>query len=89
MEDAFATADCITQDVDAGHAFLNGRLNDHVARDGWQGVLKEVQENGLEIRPTDWNDWRAIDREERERGARLGKEREKITNVEDMLRVLG
>jgi adrenodoxin-NADP+ reductase len=89
MEDAFATADCITQDVDAGHPFLNGRLDEKVAREGWRGVLRDVQDQGVIVRRTDWEDWRAIDKTERERGARMGKEREKITSVDDMLKLLG
>ncbi|KIW02264.1 uncharacterized protein PV09_06414 [Verruconis gallopava] len=88
MEDAFATADCIMQDIDAGRQFLNGDLVSECVRDGWHGVLRELQSQCLSVRRTDWNDWRQIDKVERERGARLGKEREKITSVEDMLRVL-
>ena len=34
-----------------------------------------------------WSDWKAIDAEERRRGALLGKEREKFVRIEDMLHV--
>lgn len=92
MEDAFATADCIMQDIDAEHPLLNGKLtssSEQTPLDGWRGVLGEVQSRGVHVRRTDWDDWRAIDKVEKERGTRLGKEREKITRVEDMLKVLG
>ena len=85
MEDAFATGDCIVQDLESGHAFLHGRLDEAGgAREGWEGVQREAE--GL--RRTTWRDWSIIDRAERERGANLSKEREKIVMVEEMLRVL-
>lgn len=88
MEDAFASADCIIQDVNAGHPFLSGKLSSAATRDGWLGVLDEVHDKDIDVRRTTWQDWRKIDLVERERGKRLGKEREKITSVEDMLKVL-
>lgn len=88
MEDAFATADCIAQDIDAAKPFLNGPLSSDGAKDGWSGVENELQAHGTAVRRTDWNDWRRIDQVEREHGAKLGKEREKITGVEDMLKVI-
>lgn len=35
-----------------------------------------------------WQDWQLIDQEERRRGAERGKEREKMTSLEDMLAIL-
>lgn len=39
-------------------------------------------------RVVSWSDWERIDREERRRGKELGKVREKITRVEELLRFL-
>jgi adrenodoxin-NADP+ reductase len=88
MEDAFATADCITRDIEAARPFLNGPITSEAAPDGWKGVQNELQSQGVNIRSTNWKDWRRIDQAEREHGAKLGKEREKITSVEEMLKVL-
>jgi adrenodoxin-NADP+ reductase len=88
MEDAFATADCIIQDINAGRSFLNGHLANKEMLDGWEGVQNELQNQGIDARRTSWKDWRRIDEVERERGAKQGKEREKITSIGEMLKVL-
>jgi len=38
---------------------------------------------------TTWEDWLKIDKEERERGEKIGKIREKVVRVEDMLNIVG
>ena len=40
------------------------------------------------MRRTGWREWKVIDQVERERGGKLGKEREKIVCVEEMLKVI-
>lgn len=87
MEDAFATADSIGQDVEQGKDFLHGAVGGG-GHGGWRGVEREMQEKGLDIRRTNWKDWKRIDEVERARGAQLGKEREKITGVDEMLEIL-
>ena len=84
MEDAFQTADAVLADWGAGKRFLNEGAGTGL---GWEGVRWYFERNGG--RWTDWRDWRVIDRVERERGRASGKVREKITAVEEMLRVLG
>ena len=79
MEDAFSTAEAIAQDWATGQRFLNGG-------DGWDALKGEVKSQ--EVRSVSWEDWRRIDKVEKERGRGGGKEREKITRVEDMLEVL-
>jgi len=82
MEDAFATADAIAQDLAAAVPFLNTKQ----PASGWEGVR---QETGLDkARVVDWADWQSIDAAERERGQKVGKEREKFTSTADMLSVL-
>ncbi|KAI9696205.1 MAG: NADPH-adrenodoxin reductase, partial [Candelina mexicana] len=80
MEDAFCTAEAIAQDWEAKAMLLGG---DGV---GWDGAKEEVEKKGL--RRVSWEDWKRIDRLERERGRKVGKEREKIKSVREMLSVL-
>jgi len=49
--------------------------------------VKEVAERSG-LRRTSWQDWKKIDDYEREAGKKLGKEREKIYDVDEMMRVL-
>lgn len=87
MEDAFATAGAIAEDWKTGNKFLadssvvDGRSAES---DGWDGVKSE---GGSELASSvvDWQGWLAIDKVEKERGHQKGKEREKFTNVEQML----
>jgi len=84
MEDAFQTADSIVSDFRSGEPLLNG--DGESTRLGWQGVKSEMSDSRK--RWTSWKDWKRIDDVEKERGARLGKPREKITTIEEMLGVL-
>jgi len=84
MLDAFATAEAIAGDWEGGAMFLGG--GDGERRTGWEGVRGEAEERGL--RRVSWGDWERIDRAERERGRRRGKEREKFVSVAEMLGVL-
>jgi adrenodoxin-NADP+ reductase len=86
MNDAFSTAEAIAQDWLA-HNSLNriGTIDGSVRR-GWDGLKDEAEQRGC--RRVSWEDWKKIDSVERERGKKLGKEREKFTSVADMLAVL-
>ncbi|KAI9890427.1 MAG: NADPH-adrenodoxin reductase [Vezdaea aestivalis] len=84
MEDAFLTAEAIAQDWEAGRKLLNG-LPSNVRVSGWDGV--KVTEQGRKLRATDWQHWQRIDEAERTYGRKLGKEREKLVRVADMLTV--
>lgn len=91
MEDGFATADAMAEDWgNKGVEFLNGEVNGDLG--GWEAVKRE---NGLEtggekgVRVVDWEGWKKIDGAERERGRKVGKEREKFTRTADMLAVVG
>jgi adrenodoxin-NADP+ reductase len=53
------------------------------------GVRREVGEGIDNARVVDWEGWRRIDAAERERGGKVGKEREKFTRTAEMLAVLG
>ncbi|KAF5025175.1 hypothetical protein F66182_2751 [Fusarium sp. NRRL 66182] len=84
MQDAFTTGDAIVHDWFAGGQFLSAADDSSVA--GWEGLRHDA--GPTTCRAVAWDDWRRIDRAERERGQQNGKEREKFTNTEDMLAVL-
>lgn len=79
MEDAFATAAAITSDWESKAPFLNGGQ-------GWDHLKHDASAKGL--RSVSWNDWQKIDAAEKTRGKLKGKEREKFTSTQQMLRVL-
>ncbi|KAK3991364.1 NADPH:adrenodoxin oxidoreductase [Cladorrhinum sp. PSN332] len=81
MEDAFNTADAIAEDWDKGRAeFLNGTGK------GWEAVKSESKVEGERV--VSWEDWKRIDKVEREKGKGKGKVREKFVRTGDMLAVL-
>jgi hypothetical protein len=79
MEDAFAVGERVVSELKNGVG-PGGRGR----RDGWMGVREML--GGKRV--VNWEDWKVIDGVERERGKKLGKEREKIVSVEEMMRVL-
>ena len=90
MEDAFATGDAIAADWHAGAAFLRRGASSSptpVAA-GWEGLQTELELDTSRSRVVAWDDWRKIDRAERERGRAVGKEREKFTSTSEMLAVI-
>ena len=84
MQDAFSTADAITEDWYLHVPFLNSE-NEGTGL-GWDGVKEEAEHRGC--RRVSWQDWQKIDAVEKGRGQSKGKEREKFTRIEDMLAVL-
>ncbi|KAF7509419.1 hypothetical protein GJ744_007982 [Endocarpon pusillum] len=93
MADAFGTAEAVVRDwrgrQTAGKEITDKRFVGSAESKGWEGVKEAAEEAGIELRRVSWDDWRKIDRVERERGKeRGGRPREKIASVEEMLRVL-
>ncbi|KAF2122345.1 hypothetical protein BDV96DRAFT_482643 [Lophiotrema nucula] len=87
MEDAFTSADVIVKDWQSGMPFLNTEQGESASTGkGWDGVKDIVTSKG--VRPVSWKDWQRIDTAERERGKRIGKEREKFGTIGEMLKVL-
>lgn len=81
MFNAFATADLIASDLassttttstEAGEGDIDSMI------ESYRGDKKFVN----------WEEWERIDRVEKERGKAKGKLREKITSVEEMLKVI-
>jgi len=85
MEDAFSSADIVAHDWESGVQFLHSDADTRVDR-GWDVIKEKLSKNG--VRPVTWEDWKRIDAAEQERGKKVGKEREKFRDVEEMLKVL-
>ena len=84
MYDAFETAELIASDLGAPSTNTSESISASVPD------LPNLQDAGFGAQKiVSWDEWRAIDAEERRRGSKLGKEREKFTRVHDMLAVLG
>ena len=89
MVDAFLVADTIGADLKAGrhlHFPVDLITTDKAQiqpKLGWEVVQHEVMKRGL--RSVSWKEWQRMDEVERNRGKQLGKEREKLTTVKDML----
>ncbi len=54
---------------------------------GWDAVRTQIDDS-RQARVVRWDEWKKIDSAERERGQKVGKEREKFTRTADMLAVL-
>ncbi|KAF3917391.1 hypothetical protein ABW21_db0204660 [Orbilia brochopaga] len=85
MMDAFDAGDNIVSDWKAGVDFLGQNVAEG-KRSGWEAVKAEHQKRGLKA--VHWNDWDKIDQAEKQRGQKLGKEREKFGTVDEMLAAL-
>ncbi|KAI1133784.1 hypothetical protein F5Y10DRAFT_228548 [Nemania abortiva] len=78
MEDAFSTGDAIAADWSTEIPFLSSERSH-----GWEGLRTEVDKDRCRV--IQWEDWKKIDKAERERGLLAGKEREKFTSTSEML----
>lgn len=85
MYDAFDTADAIVQDwVSGNREFM--KFGEPGVKAGWDAVKPEAESRG--IRSVNWKEWQRIDAAEKRQGEKVGKEREKFTNEQEMLAVL-
>ena len=82
MYSAFETGDSLVQDWNEGKEFLTPDAKVK----GWEGFKEEVQKVGG--KPVQWKDWKMIEAKEDRRGKMMGKEREKIVDIQEMIRVV-
>ncbi|KAI1267180.1 hypothetical protein F5Y18DRAFT_331294 [Xylariaceae sp. FL1019] len=78
MADAFSTGDAIAADWASASPFLKSECPR-----GWEGLQSDVDKD--QSRVIYWEDWKRIDKAERELGLLVGKEREKFTSTQEML----
>jgi adrenodoxin-NADP+ reductase len=81
MYSAFETGDSLVADWNEGKPFLEPTADIK----GWDGFKKEVESKGIEA--VEWPGWKKIEAEETRRGELVGKEREKIVDIQDMLNI--
>ena len=84
MLSAFETGDSLVEDWNQGREFLEPEVAP--TERGWEGLKKEVEAKGGN--PVEWNGWKQIESEENKRGEEVGKEREKIVDVQEMLDII-
>ncbi|XP_062976326.1 NADPH:adrenodoxin oxidoreductase, mitochondrial [Elgaria multicarinata webbii] len=81
MNDSFETAQSVLEDLQSGGQARAG------AKEGLDLVKSILQSRG--IRPVSFSDWEKIDAAEVSRGKLVGKPREKIANLQEMLKLIG
>ena len=81
LVDAEQTVDTMVQQQGTFTA-VEGKKGAPYGREGLRNVLKQ---RGVDV--IDFQAWEAIDAEEVRRGAALGKPREKVTDVEEMVKI--
>ncbi|KAF9423481.1 hypothetical protein BGZ94_008266 [Podila epigama] len=79
MADAYQTADVIISDWKNGQAMLNTKNND-------ASIMDVLRSKGHRV--VTYKDWKKVEQKEFERGAKLGKPREKYLTVDEMLKAI-
>ncbi|XP_058650232.1 NADPH:adrenodoxin oxidoreductase, mitochondrial-like isoform X1 [Onychostoma macrolepis] len=79
MNDSFDTARALIQDMEAG------KLDLSVNKAGAQAITALLQTRG--VRTVLFSQWEKINAEEQKRGKSLGKPREKVLDVDEMLKI--
>ncbi|KAM9774070.1 NADPH:adrenodoxin oxidoreductase, mitochondrial isoform X1 [Syngnathus typhle] len=79
MNNSFDTARSLMEDMDSG------KLDMSAAKPGAQSIRTRLEERG--VKPVTFSDWEKIDSVEMKRGESVGKPREKLLTVANMLEV--
>lgn len=82
MIDAYQTAECILEDME-----YKNSLNSDCKVPSRVETLNWLRDNKPNL-PVTFSDWKMLDDEEKKRGIKLGKPREKYTEVEEMLKIM-
>lgn len=81
LNNSFDTVRSMLEDMDSG------TLNTSAAKPGSQSINALLENRG--VKPVTFSEWEKIDSEEVRRGAAIGKPREKLLTVEEMLQLAG
>lgn len=79
MYSAFETGDSLVTDWNEGKMFLEPGDK----KRGWDGFKKQVEKSGIQA--VEWTGWKNVEAEEGRRGQLVGKEREKIVDIKEMV----
>jgi adrenodoxin-NADP+ reductase len=82
MYSAFETGESLVQDWNEGEPFLEPDAQPK----GWEGFKGEIERVGG--KPVEWDGWKGIEMEEGRRGSLVGKEREKIVDIQEMVNLI-
>ncbi|RZF33803.1 hypothetical protein LSTR_LSTR013691 [Laodelphax striatellus] len=80
MAESFLVGEKIAKDID------EKIIDTSQSKPGSEFILKYLHEKGVQT--TDFSDWEKIDAVERDRGSKIGKPREKVTSVREMLEIV-
>ncbi|KAI4799212.1 hypothetical protein KUCAC02_017848 [Chaenocephalus aceratus] len=81
LNNSFDTVRSVLEGMDSG------TLNTSAAKPGSQSINALLGNRG--VKPVTFSEWKKIDSEEVRKGAAIGKPREKLLTVEEMLQVAG
>ncbi|CAH0476463.1 unnamed protein product [Peronospora belbahrii] len=84
--DARETVGCIVEDFATGN-FLHSENRADVELDGLQSVEKLIRKRNPDKQLVQWADYEHLNAEEKRRGRIVGKPREKVTSVTEMLEI--
>ncbi|XP_050393659.1 NADPH:adrenodoxin oxidoreductase, mitochondrial [Patella vulgata] len=76
MTDGFNTGKLILKDIESGHIR-------HIPKSGKEEILPVLNEKGVKV--VNFMDWKQIDKAETQKGETVGKPREKIISIEEMI----
>ena len=82
MYSAFETGDSLVHNWNQGEEFLEPDAQVK----GWDGFKLEIEKVGGN--PVEWDGWKGIEAEEERRGKLAGKEREKIVDIQEMVKYI-
>lgn len=87
MYDAYCVADLILEDHRQGLR-QSQDVTDAVGRFAVSDALRDLEPYRQEKKIVGWQDWRRLDEYEKEEGRKLGKQREKVLSIPEMLSIM-
>lgn len=90
MHHAYMVSDLLMEDFTSSSHASASLLADANLKEPLPGLPAEIQQASSQgnKRVVEWKDWMRIDQVEKQRGQDLGKVREKVLTVKDMLRLV-
>ncbi|KAJ2608779.1 NADPH-adrenodoxin reductase [Coemansia sp. RSA 1365] len=83
MQDAYRTADALVMDINNGHI-----AGDNMPKSSQSAIDQMLEKTGVTQSRVTNEDWKRLEEFEIEKGFQVGKPREKVTNVQEMLNII-